>query len=153
MHAFKDNTGRVWEITITVAQVKRVRGLLNIDLYKLIDDGLKPLSDLLTDPCNLVDVVYVLCKDQADKVGITDEQFGQAMGGDALEQAAESFLAELVDFFPKQAREGLQKILRKGRAIGAKLLEGAHEKLDRIDTDKEASTLMDTLMRPRGSSA
>jgi hypothetical protein len=34
MRTFNDNAGRTWTIAINVAAIKRVRGLLNVDLYK-----------------------------------------------------------------------------------------------------------------------
>jgi len=76
MHSFVDNSRRTWEVAINVTAVKRIRGLLGIDLYALVDDGFKSLSKLVSDPVTLADVLYCLCKDQADKQSITDEDFG-----------------------------------------------------------------------------
>jgi hypothetical protein len=53
MRTFIDNAGRTWTLQINVAAVKRVRGLVNIDLYKLIDDGMEPLAKLVADPVDL----------------------------------------------------------------------------------------------------
>ena len=39
MRTFTDNAGRTWTIQVNVTAVKRVRGLVGIDLYKLVDDG------------------------------------------------------------------------------------------------------------------
>jgi len=61
MHSFPDNAGRTWTVAINVAAVKRVRGLVNIDLYKLVDDGFRPLGELVADPVQLADVLYCLC--------------------------------------------------------------------------------------------
>ncbi len=80
MHTFTDNAGRVWTVAIHVAAVKRVRGLVHIDLYKLVDDGFRPLGELVADPVQLADVLYYLCKDEADAKQITDEDFGRALG-------------------------------------------------------------------------
>jgi hypothetical protein len=66
MHSFVDNSRRTWEVAINVSAVKRIRGLLGIDLYALVDDGFKSLSKLVSDPVTLADVLYCLCKDQAD---------------------------------------------------------------------------------------
>jgi hypothetical protein len=37
MHTFVDNANRTWEITINVAVIKRVRGLLDVDLNSLVE--------------------------------------------------------------------------------------------------------------------
>ena len=79
MHRFVDNANRTWEIAINVATVKRIRGLLDVDLYSLVDDGFKSLSALVSDPVNLADVLFCLCKEQADRLDVTDEDFGRAL--------------------------------------------------------------------------
>jgi hypothetical protein len=66
MKSFTDNAGRTWTLQINVAAVKRVRGLLGLDLYKLTDDGLENLARLVSDPVELADVLYCLVKDEAD---------------------------------------------------------------------------------------
>lgn len=100
MHRFCDNAGRTWVVSINVTAIKRVRGLVGIDLYKLIDDGFRPLGTLVADPVQLADVLYCLCKDEADAKQISDEDFGRALAGDAITLAADAFVEELIDFFP-----------------------------------------------------
>jgi hypothetical protein len=63
MRTFTDNAGRTWTIAINVALVKRVRGALNLDLFKLLDEGARPLGELLADPVRLADVLFCLCKE------------------------------------------------------------------------------------------
>ena len=92
MRTFKDNAGRTWSLTLSVWTVKKVRDLLGVDLLDLGGESAsaqKPglLFRLISDPVLLVDVLYVVCKDQADSASVTDEQFGRAMGGDAIDAA------------------------------------------------------------------
>jgi hypothetical protein len=139
MHSFVDNSRRTWEVAINVAAVKRIRGLLGIDLYALVDDGFKSLSKLVSDPVNLADVLYCLCKDQADKQSISDEDFGRALAGDAITQAADAFVEELIDFFPDaRARASLRKAIEAGKTVRDKVLSHAEKILDSIDTETEA---------------
>jgi len=139
MHSFVDNSRRTWEIAINVAAVKRIRGLLGIDLYALVDDGFKSLSKLVSDPVSLVDVLYCLCKDQADKQSISDEDFGRALAGDAITQAADAFVEELIDFFPDaRARASLRKAIEAGKTVRDKVLSHAEKILDSIDPETEA---------------
>jgi hypothetical protein len=133
MHSFVDNSRRTWEIAINVAAVKRIRGLLGIDLYSLVDDGFKSLSKLVSD------VLYCLCKDQADKQSISDEDFGRALAGDAITQAADAFVEELIDFFPDaRARASLRKAIEAGKTVRDKVLSHAERILDSIDPEVEA---------------
>ncbi|MFQ3588526.1 MAG: hypothetical protein SNJ74_11425 [Fimbriimonadaceae bacterium] len=143
MHSFRDNAGRAWTVAINVAAVKRVRGLVGIDLYKLIDEGFKPLGALVSDPVQLADVLYCLCKDEADAKQVTDEDFGRALAGDAITLAADAFVEELIDFFPDaRARASLTKVLSAGRKVRDKLLDHAEVVIDRLDPAAEASRLI-----------
>lgn len=154
MHSFKDTVGRLWEVVINVAQVRRVRGLVGgVDLHKLIDDQCRPLAELLADPCRLVDVLYALCKEQADKAGVTDEAFGASLGGDVLEEAAHAFLEELIDFFPKHIQETLRKLFAKSRQLAQTLLGHARTRVDELDVEEMASTLIASLTRRPASLA
>ena len=101
MKTFKDNNNRDWEITINVAAIKRVRDLIGVDLMQAIEGEL--LKQLATDPVMLCDVIYCLCKPQADEKDISDTQFGQAMSGDAIDNATIALLDELVEFFHRES--------------------------------------------------
>lgn len=140
MHSFTDTTGRAWVITIHVAAVKRVRALVGVDLYALVDDGFKPLAALITDPVKLADVLYCLCKDEADAKQISDEVFGRALAGDAILRAADAFVEELIDFFPDaRTRESLRKVVAAGRTVKEKLLDHAEKVLGTVDPAAEAA--------------
>jgi hypothetical protein len=139
MHSFVDNEKRTWEISINVTAVKRIRGLMGVDLYALVDDGFKSLSKLVSDPVTLADVLYCLCKDQAEKQSITDEEFGRALAGDAITLAADAFVEELIDFFPDvRARASLRKAIEAGKAVRDKVLNHAEKLLESINPETEA---------------
>jgi hypothetical protein len=153
MQTFTDNAGRTWTVAINVAAVKRVRGLVNIDLYKLVDDGFKPLGELIADPVQLADVLYCLCKDEADARDVSDEDFGRALYGDAITMAAEAFVEELIDFFPDaRAREGMRKLSAAGKKVKARLLDHAEKVLDQLDPELEAQKLIASFGSSPGSS-
>lgn len=92
MKSFTDNLGRTWTLVVNVAAIKRVRALCEVDLNAIIEieDG-KPAAKLLErlseDPVLLVDVLYAVCKPECDKKNVTDEDFGAAMAGDAIDLA------------------------------------------------------------------
>ncbi len=106
MKTFTDNTGRTWTLSVTVGTIKRVRALCGVDLANIItmESGKTPqvglLERLASDPVLLVDVLFAVCKPEADTKGITDEEFGRAMAGDAIELAATALLDEIIDFSP-----------------------------------------------------
>lgn len=123
MKTFKDNEGREWVVAINVAQHKRVRDLAGVDIYALVDDDFQGLAALTRDVAKLVDVLYVLCRDQAEKRGVSDWDFGAAIAGDTILAASDAFLDELVDFFPDpRVRGALGGLMRTGRAVRGEML-------------------------------
>jgi len=95
-----------------------------------------------------VDVLYAICKPDADKQGVTDEEFGEAMAGDAIEQATEALLDEIVDFFPSAKRQVMRKILNATRRFE----DIARARLDRILQDEQfEARLVSELERSGGS--
>jgi len=135
MKTFKDNAGRAWTVTVNVDAIKRVRSLLDVNLMDAVDGKL--LERLVSDPVLLCDVIYVLCKPEADQKNVTDEDFGRSMAGDAIEHATTALLEELVDFFPLGKRRLLTKALDKLKTLEAKALEVAEKRLDSPELEAE----------------
>jgi hypothetical protein len=135
LKTFVDNAGRTWTVAINIDAIKRVRGLLSVNLLEIIEGEL--IDKLIRDPVLLCDVVYAVCKPEADALNIADEDFGRAMAGDAIEQATKALLEELVLFSPsRQGRANLQRVLdttwrlmdRAQAVIAAKLDSGQIER-------------------------
>jgi len=122
MNVFKDKLGRTWDVDINVSIIKHIRKQFNLDLSKFITfEGKTPKSEMLeklaADPCLLVDVIFLICKAQADEREITDEDFGRAMAGDAIEDATDCLLDAIVEFLPAANRKVYGSILSASRAF------------------------------------
>jgi len=115
MEKFEDAKGEVWTITIDINKIKRVRERLGIDLIKAAEG--QELLDLADDIEALINLIYVLCADQAEERGMTDEDFGACLVGDVFDKSYIAMMTELVNFFPS----------RKGR-----LLKAAWTKTDKM---------------------
>ena len=136
MRTFTDLTGITWNLCVNVTAAKRVRTLLNVDLMEIATGSL--LQKLGGDPVLLCDIVYVLCKEQADGLKITDEDFGRRMAGDTIQAATDAFLDEVIDFFPGSRRELLKKALRQSRGLDLRMVAAAEKKLDGIYAEAES---------------
>lgn len=145
MKTFTDNTGRTWTIAINIGEVKRVKDLLAVDLLEAVNGKL--VQELIDDPVLLCDLVYCLCKNQADAAGISDEQFGCAMAGDAIDLATTALLEELVDFFPQRRRVVLAKAMSKARALESMGIEAASKYLDSDLPEKAMAEKIDELLK------
>ena len=138
MKTFTDCVGRTWTVTINVGTIKRVKTMIGINLLEAITDDLA--EKLKNDVCLLVDVLYVICKNEADAKNITDEQFGEAMAGDALENATNAFLDELIDFFPAEKKMILRKAINKVNQAEKKALEMGNKYIENMEIEKQIET-------------
>ena len=134
MRTFRDNSGRTWTIAVTVDAVKRVRDLLKEDLLDLE----RVLPRMLVDPILLCDVIYCVCKPQADAEQISDIQFAQAMGGDVIAIAKTALLEDLADFFPDpKDRENLRIAVAKFDTLANRARELVKAKLESPTLSRE----------------
>jgi hypothetical protein len=147
MKTFKDNEGRSWDVTVNVDAIKRVRGLVDVDLLEAADGKL--IEKLVCDPVLLCDVIYALCRPQADRQSVSDEQFGQSMAGDAIDDATAALLEELVNFFPQAKRRVLSKALGKLKELESRAIEHAEAQLDGGALEAQ----MEKLLRSPGNSS
>jgi hypothetical protein len=115
MALFKDAANRTWIVTISAFDIARVKKLLDINLYRLMDNGFKGLSELLDDPIMLPNVIFVLVSDQAAVQKVSDEDLGRALFGQSYVDAAQAFQDALVDFFQGPQKGAIQTVLRASK--------------------------------------
>lgn len=123
MKTFKDSGGKSWDISITVGSLKRVKDMLNIDLIEEASKKENIFIKVSENPIMLCDILYCLCKSQADERKITDEKFGESLNGDAIEQATNMFIEELIDFFPSAKRPAFRMMTQKIEEMTTKGVE------------------------------
>ena len=158
MQIFKDRDGREWQVVLNVFQMKRIRAALGVDLINVIEldkDGqvrVDMIDKIANDPCLLVDILWVLVQDQARTLNVTDEQFGTALAGDAIENATKAFLDELVDFFPGAKRLFLQKAVGLARKFGGEWNETLKKALEDPELEKRVRESMNSSTSSQGSS-
>jgi len=141
MRSFKDNQERQWSVEINVTAIKRVRGLTGEDLMQVIEGTL--IEKLIRDPVLLCDVVYAICKPEADSRSVSDEEFGKAMAGDAIEAATTAVLEELVGFCPSpRDRANLGRVLQATRKVMDRARDLVEKKLDSGELDRLADCLL-----------
>jgi len=130
MKTFKDTRDREWKIALTFGAAKRVKDLLGVNLLAL-DAGDPPLLTRLgTDVMLLCDVIFALIKPQADEQNVTDEQFGAALGGEAILNAQAAFYEELVLFSQGLGRTDLAKTIHAQAAMIKKAVALVTDKID-----------------------
>lgn len=155
MREFRDDQGRPWMVALTVAAADRVRGMVTLDVaddveqpdgsvqrqtrqvpFDLIDAGniSRTLEVLRSQYGKIGEVLYAICRGQADEKKITREQFLDGLRGDALDAGTKALEQELVDFFPQRLRKMVGLLV-------AKMDEMANELLTKAEAGLEAATV------------
>ena len=135
MHQFTDTEGREWTIALTIGAVKRVKSLAGVNLLDplgarprkvrgVLRKGRPLVTRLQLDPELLVNVIFAMVKPTADSHGVSDEQFGESLGGETAYAAYEAFMGEWRDFFRGLRRE----TEAKGIEVNAELVRAEDRK-------------------------
>ena len=144
MAEFRDHEGRTWTVQVTTATLKRVKSLLGLDLGRMAADGslYKALAD---DPIMLCDLLYAICRPEADERKLSDEDFGRGLAGDAIDAATTALMEGLIDFFPKGRRELHRKALAKFRTLEEKAIRNAEDRIESDELDRELDRRLESL--------
>lgn len=127
---------REWSVIINTNTVKRVREMTKFDLLKVVED--RDALQSLNDPILFVDVLFAVCKPQADAASITDVAFGESIAdGDILESAQAALLESLADFFPRHRREPLKKAVAKLKQIQDRVAAMQTERIESPELEKQ----------------
>jgi hypothetical protein len=103
MHTFKDNMGREWSIDFTLTTLNRIKG----KGFHLFEGGkVTIVQQLYSDYGKLFEFLWLLCQKQAEQMDpkVTQDDFGEALAGDAIAEATKAVLEAITDFFPNQER-------------------------------------------------
>jgi hypothetical protein len=108
-----------------------------------LDAGDPPLLTRLgTDVILLCDVIFALVKPQADANGVTDEEFGAALGGEAILAAQTALYEELVDFFRGLGRSDLAKAVDAQRRMIDMAVARIETRIDELDLEAAIDTTL-----------
>ena len=95
-----DREGRKWATAVSVTTIGRVKETTGVNLLEIAEGQLLPR--FLDDPLLLVDVLYVVCKPQADERSVSKEGFGTKLAWGREPDAAS--LQAGTDWHAKRAR-------------------------------------------------
>jgi hypothetical protein len=151
MKTFTDNLERPWHVVVNVDTIKRVRSLLDVDLMDVLKGGL--IERLTNDPVLLADVLYAVCKPAADASRVTDEEFGKALGGDAITLATNALMEALTDFFPSGKRELIRRTLAKYQEAETLMMASVGANIDKLDVKDLVAKANATIQESLGASS
>lgn len=131
MRTFTDATGRQWAVIVNGATVKRVATLLGVDLGNPHKGDPPPAKRLYDDIVFLVDLLYVVCKPQADQATppIGEADFAAILDGSVLASALAALETEWADFFRRLGREAAARLIEKQAELVKKALDVMQERI------------------------
>ena len=112
MAIFKDSKDRQWELYINPTTMKRVKSVTGFNLGAALANA-GQMEQLHSDLSLVADVAYALCQSQAEKRGISDEDFGEALVGDAYVDMLTALQEAITDFFPKEDRRRIKAAVKE----------------------------------------
>lgn len=143
MATFKDTNGKTWTIDLDAYKIRDVRKSLDLNLAALDGDAYDRLD---SDTELLVNTLWLLCREQAEKANITDESFAPLIVGDVIKHATNAMLAAIADFFPSHKRELLRAMVAKGTKVREIGMTRALAKINDPSLETEAIAAMEAEM-------
>jgi len=120
---------------------------MKVDLMEIVGGDL--MKELVSNLVLLCDIIYCVCKPQADKAEISDEDFAGLLGGDSIDGATKAFMEAMVEFFPLAKREPLRKAMDKMKEIEKRSMEALSSLLD----DPNLDTKIELALKNAGGSS
>ena len=174
MKEFRDDQGRPWMVAITVAAAERVRGLVTVDVTDDVEQSDGSVSrQTRKAPLDIIDtssiantlqilrsqygtvgeVLYAICRKQADEKKISREDFLDGLRGDAIEAGVRAIEEELVDFFPPRLRKMVGLLATKMDEVAAEMLGQAEARMQAATASSLLEQSGTQFTRPPESSA
>ena len=139
MATFKTGDNRDWVVRLDAMKIRDVRESYDIDLGAL--DFSKVAERLGSDPVLLAEVIWGLCREQAERLEVTQRQFFEGLVGDAIDDAARALLQARADFSPARTRSLIQRQIETSDRIRERMATAAMEKLETSEARLEAAMM------------
>lgn len=95
------NNGQSFTLELDTPLIREVRKELDIDL---VASDMSGEAKAAADVATLVDVLWILCREQAEKNGINATTFGRGIKGDAWQDAVLALRRAIAFFSPSSSR-------------------------------------------------
>lgn len=132
---FKDADGNKWVLRITIGSNRRVMDAIALDLNDTSDDG--GLFKALASADLLGQLLWHLIAVQAEKNGITEDQFADALDGDVIEDAIKALKVAYINFSRPGSRKRLERMFLRMEQLGEAVANQAIETLEDPKLEKE----------------
>src|SRR5690242_5949607 len=107
MATFTDNKKRDWKIVINTSKLRAIKRQLGFDLLPKGSFATlaRNASTLARDAALFVDMLWLLCREQAEGREVTPQDFGESLLGDPIEAATSAFISDYKQWFRAYRRK------------------------------------------------
>ena len=154
MSTFTDASGHEWRLAVTPYEYRKLTSI-DIDIYDVVDreKAKELLAKLETDDMLLSDVLWLICEDDAQGLGIDKRSFLKSLPGEVLAAAYLALLEAITNFFRRpEQRMLMQKLIAFVRAAQSRLQTVAQEEINKVDVNSLAETFIESAMNSLGRS-
>lgn len=127
MPQFTDTKSRVWHLELSIGLALAIRTRLKVDFLNLLDG--KSLEAIQSDE-TLVNVLWLICVEQAKSASVDEIEFAMGLGGDVLGLSSDALLEALVLFTRPATRPAIAKVLEKAKEVHRRKVQLALAKID-----------------------
>jgi hypothetical protein len=103
MRFWKDTKGRQWAVDFTVAEVRRIQKETGIHVAKIME--IEEVAKLKDDELLFCDLLWSVHRLEAERLGLTREDFEGALSGPCIMEACDAVLFGATDFL-SDSRKG-----------------------------------------------
>lgn len=139
---FKDSQDREWIVRLTGPVIRDIQDTFGFKLTELDAD---PINQLANDPAMFVDVLFLLCENQAKGRAMDSRAFGECLEP-GLDGPLEAVKEAIVSFFPAGKRSAIRAALKASEQVQNKAVEILSGKL----TDPELMKRVEQKMVQQG---
>jgi len=108
---FTDAAGREWQIALNADLCNRVRKVHRVHLGGA--NRAQQVFELLGEWETLADILFLLCQQEAEALGIDRDSFLGGLNGDALDAGHAAIVEAFIEFCPAPARDAVRDAYEK----------------------------------------
>jgi len=92
---FQDETGKSWDLTLSVGITRKIKRLFDYDISDLTEET---ILAALVDQNEFASLLWTILEDQITKENMTEDDFALRLTAPVLETAGEAFLRAIANF-------------------------------------------------------
>ena len=117
MKTFKDSKDATWEIAVNCDTVEAIKEACGVNVLDLLDPESGLSQEVRLFPPLLAKLLFAALANQAKVKEVDDREFRRRMNGDALAEASDALLEEIISFSPRHRRQVAAAVLEKNREV------------------------------------